>query len=687
MFDYDVFFSYRHRPLDSEITQKLFNLAENYRLPASLRERGMHGVRRAFRDTEELPVSRILTDTIDKALHSTDCLVVVCSTDTPSSEWVDREVATFIELGRADHVFPILISGDPDTSFPASMKLIPDIMDRLMDIRVPGNDTRRMMSLAESEMLKVIACIAGCTEEELAREHQLEQNRNVVKRAVTCAAAFVLILAVSLSLMIRAQNYRNEAEKREAASMQILNDLTYGLPDSLADVPGSYSRIRDILYNNTEDINKILRLTRNKEAGEYEAAVNYEKLATAENVLGMHNEALDSETTAISLFETLAGSGYEKAEAGTASGYNNRAIILNSAGRYEEAGEDYDKAIGMQQALAHGDDLVLARMIFNSGSNAIDLGNGNLAAERFEQSLGLLDSMDKSADVLDALSTVKYDYGVLLYRSGLYNDAADMLSDAYEDINALVGMNDSLQNRSNSIQIASMLAACLTDAGNYEDADRYYEEAIKDAEILAQDEENISYQQMLAELYNNRGLSHNIRGNYITADEYYSDASDVYGKIYAKTGSDPDRAAYAVSLLNTGENAFKAHEYDKSERLFARGLGEYSQVSESLGEYHRAQYLAWRSYYELIHLRDYNAALASASSALELQPDNMLVKLNYAYACLYTGNSDRAVSLFREIASSGLGEADTIKRDLEAQEDAGMISDEINAVINEMQLF
>ena len=248
-------------------------------------------------------------------------------------------------------------------------------------------------------------------------------------------------------------------------------------------------------------------------------------------------------------------------------------------------------------------------------------------------------------------------------------------------------MNDSLQNRSNSIQIASMLAACLTDAGNYEDADRYYEEAIKDAEILAQDEENISYQQMLAELYNNRGLSHNIRGNYITADEYYSDASDVYGKIYAKTGSDPDRAAYAVSLLNTGENAFKAHEYDKSERLFARGLGEYSQVSESLGEYHRAQYLAWRSYYELIHLRDYNAALASASSALELQPDNMLVKLNYAYACLYSGNSERAVSLFREIASSGLGEADTIKRDLEAQEDAGMISDEINAVINEMQLF
>ena len=678
MFDYDVFFSYRHRPLDSEITQKLFNLAENYRLPASLREKGMHGVRRAFRDTEELPVSRILTDTIDDALRSTDCLVVVCSTDTPSSEWVDREVATFIELGRADHVFPILISGDPETSFPASMKLIPDISDRLMDIRTAGNDTRRMMSLAATEMLKVIACVAGCTEDELVREHRIEQNSRTVKRGVSAAAAFVLILAVSLSLMIQARNFREEAGKREAASMKILSELTYGLPDRLADVPGSYSRTKDILYSNTEDINKILRLTKNKEAGEYESAVNYEKLATAESVLGMHDEALDSENTAISLFETLAKGGYEKAESGAASGYNNRAIILNSAGRYEDAGADYDKAIGLQQALARGDDLVLARMLFNSGANAIDMGNGNLAAERFEQSLELFGGMERSADVLDALSTVKYNYGVLLYRSGLYDDAASMLSAACDDLNELTGINDSLHNRSSYVQTASMLAACLTDAGKYEEADRYYEDAIKAAEILAQDEENISSQQMLAELYNNRGLSRNIRGDYAAADEYYAAASEVYRKIYEKTGMDPDRASYAVSLLNTGENAFKARDYERSEQFFVKGLDEYSKAADSLGTYHRAQYLTWRSYYELIHLRDYAAALASSSAAYEMQPDNTLVKMNYAYACLYSGNDELAEKLLREIASAGGGEEDTIKRDLQAQKDAGLVSKSID---------
>ena len=126
-YDYDVFFSYRHKPLDSQITEKLFNLIESYKLPDSLRNKGYEGVKRAFRDTEELSVSRVLTATIDNALQNTNCLIVVCSTDTPFSEWVDREVVVFIERGRAGHIYPLLINGDPETSFPPSLKKIPGI--------------------------------------------------------------------------------------------------------------------------------------------------------------------------------------------------------------------------------------------------------------------------------------------------------------------------------------------------------------------------------------------------------------------------------------------------------------------------------------------------------------------------------------------------------------------------------
>ena len=71
-FTYDVFFSYRHRPLDSELTQKAFNLLESYRLPKAIREQGFPEVHRAFRDTEELPVSRILTESISVlSMHET----------------------------------------------------------------------------------------------------------------------------------------------------------------------------------------------------------------------------------------------------------------------------------------------------------------------------------------------------------------------------------------------------------------------------------------------------------------------------------------------------------------------------------------------------------------------------------------------------------------------------------------
>ena len=152
-FQYDVFFSYRHRPLDSFITEKTFHMLESYKLPDSFAQKGLHGVRRAFRDTEELAVTRILSDNIQQALHSTDCLVVVCSPDTPSSEWVDREVETFIELGRSHRIFPLLIAGTPEDSFPPALKRVPDVMHRLMDVRA-AND--RPKAILQQEALALL---------------------------------------------------------------------------------------------------------------------------------------------------------------------------------------------------------------------------------------------------------------------------------------------------------------------------------------------------------------------------------------------------------------------------------------------------------------------------------------------------------------------------------------------------
>ena len=336
-FQYDVFFSYRHKPLDAELTQKVFNLVESYRLPRALRAQGYENVRRAFRDTEELPVSRILTDTIDQALRSTKCLIVVCSTDTPSSEWIDREVATFIELGRAEHIYPLLITGDPERSFPPSLKLVPDIEERIMDVRTPGSPVKKMMEKADTEVLRVIADVVGCTEAELAREHKLRRNRRFALRAGAGIAAFAAFTGISLGLMGLAQDYRDTAQRREAASMRILNELTYSLPDHLTNVPGAYGRIAGILERNTEDINAILRLASDKAGAENEAAANYEKLANASAVLGRYEEALAAQDRAAAAYLELEAQGAEGSAEKLASSYNNRGNLLHAAGRYEEA--------------------------------------------------------------------------------------------------------------------------------------------------------------------------------------------------------------------------------------------------------------------------------------------------------------------------------------------------------------
>ena len=670
-FVYDAFFSYRHRPLDNEITQKTFNALESYRLPKALREKGFADIRRAFRDTEELPVSRILTDTIDKALHSTNCLIVVCSTDTPESEWIDREVQTFIELGRADHIYPLLITGDPERSFPPSLKLVPDVMDRVMDIRTPGNDIKKMMAREETELLRVIAGITGCGEAELLREHKLRKGRRAAVRAVSTAAVFAAVAGVSLGLMRLAQEYRDEAQRREQASMRILSELTYDLPNHLTNIPGAYSRIGGILEQNTADIEEILRLSAHPEAAAYESAANREKLANASLVLGETGKALAEENAALARFSELQQAGWPPAARALASAYHNRGSIYQKLGRFAEAEADFRQALSYDLGDAPEVRTDRAVWLFDAGCAAMELGKTD-AADDFRQSLLLLDSLEESPDQLRYSAMVHYNCGLLHYREGRYPEAEEQLHVSCQLYERLLTTINSRQYRNDYVQAATMLVTVLTDEGDYARADPWYENAIREAEALARDDENLDEKNKLAILYCNRGIFYNIQGDYARADVYYRKAVETQKKLLDKTGSAGHGRLYALYLLNTGENAFKLGDYPRSRAYFEDGLAVYAGFLDALGDYDRSQYHAWLSYYSLIHLRDADAALDAGLEGVRLQPNNVLANLNLAYACLYSGHVEDAENLLTQIAALGGGQAETIRVDLEAQRRAGL---------------
>lgn len=678
-FEYDIFLSYRHKSMDSLITQKTFHFVEGYRLPAALRRRGYKDIHRAFRDTEELPVSRILTDTIDNALRSTHSLIVVCSTDTPSSEWVDREVSTFIELGRAEHIFPLLISGDPEVSFPPSLKQVPDIMDRVMDIRTPGNPVRKMIAKEDPELLKIIADVTGCPLRELQREHSLRKTRRFAARAAAAAAAFLLVGAVSLGLMHRAQNYRDQARAAERSSMQVLQELTYSLPDKLTGIPGAYSKISGILEENARQINEILLLSTDKTTAQYDVAANFEKLATAMGVLGSYSEAADYQQQAIDLYFPLCQASGDYAP--LASAKNNYGNVLNAAGRYEEAAQAFQEAIALQREIP-GDRVTLAAMLSNAGANAINLGLEEEAIACFRECDELLAGADDSDyDTLSTRAGCAYNHGALLYRRGEYADAEALLSQAVDAYDTLCQRVDSLQNRNSLSRALSGHALCLSDQGRYDAAIESYRQAISISQALAEDDENTDAIATLAALYNNCGVCLNTQGNFADADRYFTSAAELRGRIYNTTGTASDAAVYASALLNTGENAFKAGQYDRSREQFRQGLEIFSQAAGQLGDAYASEYYAWASYNALIHDQDYEAAVAYGIQAVELQPDNVLANINLGYACLYAGYYEDCDLLLTWAAGLGGGVADAIRLDLEVQSCAGLTSPHTEALL------
>ena len=683
-FRYDVFFSYRHRPLDNEITKRVFQWFESYRLPAPVKARGAKEIERAFRDTEELPVSRILTETIDTALCSTNVLVVICSTDTPSSAWVDREIEMFIELGRAEHVFPLLVNGDEETSFPPSLKKIPDIRERIMDVRVPGGTAKEIMKKAPDQLLKAVADITGCDESELRRENTFRKNRQTLRRTVLAAAILTFTGIVSFSLMSIAQNYRQKAQIREQATLQILSELTYGLPKHLGGMPGTYSRIAEILEENAETIDTIISLSSDDSDAAFEAAVNREKLANARSLLGRHEEALSAQDSAVQSFERLAEDGKEKHVLAYGSSYNNRGNILKSAGRYSEAAEDYLKSAEILQNMSHPDRLMLARVYDNLAANAVSMGDGS-ADDYFRKALSFVEENAKEPEYVLETATILYNRGVSLYRSGRYEEAAETLQRSVKRYEALLGMSDSLQNRRAYLNSLSTLAACLTDCGKIEEAEGYYLTAEEEAEELARDVENLTDQVLLAELYNNHGFCLNTQGKYEEADRLYTAASELYGRVYRATGSVSSGTVWAVSLLNTGENAFKAGRYDETEHMFQEGLEAFETMLNDLDPYDQAQYYAWLSYHRLINARDFEGAYEAAVTACTLQPNSVLANMNLGYACLYCGYEEDCDRILGAVAALGAGQAEMIRRDLEAQISSGLYSTHTDAVLRMLE--
>lgn len=104
-----LFISYRHAELDKFVAENLHKQLESFHLPINVSRKKAKGtktrIKRIFRDKDELPIASDLATPIMSALQNSEFLIVICSPRAPQSQWVEREIDTFISMHGPSQAF------------------------------------------------------------------------------------------------------------------------------------------------------------------------------------------------------------------------------------------------------------------------------------------------------------------------------------------------------------------------------------------------------------------------------------------------------------------------------------------------------------------------------------------------------------------------------------------------------
>ena len=271
-YTYDAFISYRHLERDRKWAKWLFEALETYKVPKVLQESGLPSrIKRIFRDEDELPTSTDLGKDIYEALIHSRFLIVICSSETPESLWVDKEISTFRELGRDNQIVALLIEGEPATSFPPSLRykrkkvVQPDgsVKEVTEEVEPLAADVRprrdeSMKKLKAMALLRILACLLGCSFDDL---RQREHGRQMRKRRRLIAA----VATPSLALMIGGISWWDFTRLK----VNYFNEVAYrwGVPEGIGKINKKAYSLRQCSYRFESRRGKIRASQRVNSAG------------------------------------------------------------------------------------------------------------------------------------------------------------------------------------------------------------------------------------------------------------------------------------------------------------------------------------------------------------------------------------------------------------------------------------
>ena len=232
--EYFAFISYKRE--DEKWAKWLQHKLEHYKLSSHVRKKNTgipKDLRPVFKDTSEL-ASGVLADQIWSALNNSKYLIVICSPRSAQSEWVSKEVQSFIDMGRTKDIIPFIIGGKAfaqkteEECFPEAIRLLPSEQELLgININEMGKD---------AAVVKVIAQMLGLKFDTLWQRHQKEKAR---RTAIISAAAVFMTTVLVASVWIWQKNLQLQDSNnkiKEAQSRFIAEKI-----NSLIDEGDSYT--------------------------------------------------------------------------------------------------------------------------------------------------------------------------------------------------------------------------------------------------------------------------------------------------------------------------------------------------------------------------------------------------------------------------------------------------------------
>lgn len=210
--NYRGFISFSHK--DSDLSLNLHKRLEEFRVPKALRGSNLGSSKLGlfFRDREELAANMQLSEQIRDALSRSESLIVVCSLNSVKSEWVKKEIESYISLRPNGQIFAVIASGEPPDCFPLPLR----------NFEFVASDFRPQADGVENGTLKLISGIIGIRFSDL-KDRVSEDNRKRHRRVISLAICFALLTLLSIGGLVATYLYANRANKLASAAIE-----TYG---------------------------------------------------------------------------------------------------------------------------------------------------------------------------------------------------------------------------------------------------------------------------------------------------------------------------------------------------------------------------------------------------------------------------------------------------------------------------